>query len=112
MKLKSNCDDSLQLTSLSKRELANNISQETGFTQMQVAEIVQMTLDGIIKALQEGRQVEFREFGVFEIKERKARVGRNPKKPDIPITIPGRMAIKFKPGKRMRDILAAADKST
>jgi nucleoid DNA-binding protein len=50
--------------------------------------------------------VEFREFGVFEIAERKARIGRNPNKPQDVVHIPVRKVVKFKPGKRMRQMLA------
>lgn len=91
---------------LTKRELANQISQATGITQLQVAQVLQCTLDGIIDALAQERNVEFREFGVFEVIQRQARVGRNPNKPEDVVTIPSRKVIKFKPGKRMREMFS------
>lgn len=50
--------------------------------------------------------MEFREFGVFEVTTRKARIGRNPNRPEDVVMIPVRRVVKFKPGKRMRDMLA------
>jgi nucleoid DNA-binding protein len=91
---------------LTKRELVTRISKETGITQLEVFSIVQKTLDGIIDALEAGKHVEFREFGVFEVTERKARVGRNPNKPEDIVQIPVRKVVKFKPGKRMRQMLS------
>ncbi len=99
-------DESAQGTALTKRELVARISKETGISQLDVFNVVQKTLDGIVDALEAGKHVEFREFGVFEIIERKARIGRNPNKPQDVVHIPSRKVVKFKPGKRMRQMLA------
>ena len=93
-------------TALTKRDLVTQISKETGITQLDVYSVIQKALDGIIDALKGGKHVEFREFGVFEITERKARIGRNPNKPEDVVKIPARKVVKFKPGKRMRQMLA------
>jgi DNA-binding protein HU-beta/integration host factor subunit alpha len=98
-------DESGNGSALTKRTLVTQIAFETGLTQLQVFSIVQKALDGIIDALNRGQHVEFREFGVFEVAERKARVGRNPNKPEDVVVIPVRKVVKFKPGKRMRDML-------
>jgi len=87
---------------LTKRDLVVRISEEAGLTQTQVFDVVQKTLDYITEALAKGDKVEFREFGVFEVKTRKARVGRNPQKPEIEVPIPARSMVKFKMGKEMR----------
>jgi len=100
-------EDSGNANALTKRDLVTQISKETGMTQLQVFDIVQRTLDGIINALESGKHVEFREFGVFQITERKARIGRNPNKPENIVVIPVRKVVKFKPGKRMRQMLAS-----
>ena len=92
-------------TALTKRELVGQIALDTGLTQQQVFDIVQRTLDGITDTLATGRHVEFREFGVFEVVVRKARIGRNPHKPEDTVMIPDRKVVKFKPGKRMRETL-------
>jgi nucleoid DNA-binding protein len=65
--------------------------------------VVQLTLDFISEALAKGETVELRNFGVFEVRIRKARVGRNPNAPEADIRIPPRAVVKFKPGKEMRE---------
>ena len=87
---------------LTKRDLVVRISGETGLTQTQVFDMVQKTLDYITAALAKGDKVEFRDFGVFEVKIRKARVGRNPNRPETDVPIPARSMVKFKMGKVMR----------
>ena len=67
--------------------------------------IVQRTLDLITDALSQNKTVELRNFGVFEVRERKQRIGRNPNKPLQVVTIPARKVVKFKPGKVMRKII-------
>ena len=66
---------------LTKRDLVIRISTETNVPQQQVLEVVQRTLDYIAEALAKGENVELRNFGVFEVKVRKARIGRNPNAP-------------------------------
>jgi len=65
--------------------------------------VIQKTLDYISAALAQGKKVELRNFGVFEVKVRKARVGRNPNAPETDVPIPQRAVVKFKPGKEMRE---------
>lgn len=87
---------------MTKRDLVIRISNETGLVQQQVLDVVQKTLDYIAEALSQGRKVELRNFGVFEVKVRKARVGRNPNAPETDVPIPQRAVVKFKAGKEMR----------
>src|ERR1043166_236624 len=87
---------------LTKRNLVVRISQDTGLIQHDVMHVVQKTLDYIGDALAKGDKVELRNFGVFEVRTRKARVGRNPNSPSTDVPIPERSVVKFKPGKEMR----------
>jgi len=87
---------------LTKRDLVVRISEETGLIQTQVFDVVQKTLDYIAESLSKGEKVELRNFGVFEVKVRKARVGRNPNRPETDVPIPARAMVKFKAGKEMR----------
>ena len=87
---------------LTKRDLVIRISTETQVPQQQVLDVVQKTLDYIAEALAKGDNVELRNFGVFEVKVRKARIGRNPNAPATDVPIPQRTVVKFKPGKEMR----------
>jgi nucleoid DNA-binding protein len=88
---------------MTKRDLVVRISEETGLKQQDVFRVVQKTLDYVAEALATGRKVELRNFGVFEVKIRKARVGRNPNSPQNDVPIPPRAVVKFKPGKEMRE---------
>src|SRR5271169_2201923 len=87
---------------MTKRDLVIRISNETGLVQQQVLDVVQKTLDYIAEAVPKGEKVELRNFGVFEVKVRKARIGRNPNAPATDVPIPERSVVKFKPGKEMR----------
>lgn len=94
--------NSINIMTLTKRDLVTRISNESGLVQQQVLDVVQKTLDYIAESLSKGDKVELRNFGVFEVKIRKARVGRNPNAPETDVPIPERCVVKFKPGKEMR----------
>ena len=87
---------------LTKRDLVMRIAEETGLIQQDVFAVLQKALDYIVDALAKGEHVEFRNFGVFTIRERKSRIGRNPKKPQNTVMIPARKVVKFKPGRIMK----------
>ncbi|MEI8315610.1 MAG: HU family DNA-binding protein [Verrucomicrobiota bacterium] len=89
--------------STTKRDLVIRISNDTGLIQQDVMAVVQKTLDYITEALIAGKNVELRNFGVFEVKLRKPRVGRNPNDPAKDVQIPARAVVKFKAGKEMRE---------
>jgi nucleoid DNA-binding protein len=91
---------------MTKRDLVIIISEETGIVQQEVLRVVQSTLDHISNAVSKGKTVELRNFGVFEVRVRKARVGRNPNEPDKNVPIPRRAVVKFKPGKEMREAVS------
>ena len=86
-----------------KRDLIVRISNETGITQREVKEVVQKSLDYIIEALERNETVELRNFGVFLVKQREPRIGRNPNNPEEIFHIPAKKVPDFKPGKIMRD---------
>ncbi len=88
---------------LTKREIVMKIATDTGLTQAEVFNVVQMTFDAITQTLAKNDRVELRDFGVFEAVVRKARVGRNPNNPEIDVLIPRRAMVKFKAGKTMRE---------
>ncbi|MDA7645420.1 integration host factor subunit beta [bacterium] len=88
---------------MTKRDLVVQISNETKLTQQDVMLVVQKTLDHISEAVSSGNTVELRNFGVFEVKVRKARIGRNPNSPQTDVKIPTRVIVKFKAGKEMRE---------
>jgi nucleoid DNA-binding protein len=91
---------------LTKRDLVVRIGEETGKIQFEIHEIIQKTLDYIAEALARGDKVELRNFGVFYVRTRKPRVGRNPKRPDVDVPIPRLAVVKFKPGLLMKQAVA------
>jgi len=90
------------MPNLTKRDLVVAISNETGLIQSDVFAVIQKTLDHITEALAKNQNVELRNFGVFEVRLTRPRVGRNPNRPEVDVTIPARATVKFKSGKIMR----------
>jgi nucleoid DNA-binding protein len=90
------------MSKLTKRDIVVSISNQTGMVQHQVFEVVQKTLDQITDSLARNVAVELRNFGVFQPRLTKPRVGRNPNQPGSSFVIPPRATVKFKAGKIMR----------
>lgn len=90
---------------MTKKKLINSISQDKGIHPNDVRHVIQAFLDKMTDCLNNGERLEFRDFGVFEVVERKQKIGRNPKKATIPIVIPARAAVKFTPGKKMKKLI-------
>jgi nucleoid DNA-binding protein len=87
---------------MTKRELAIRIASEMELPQRAVKDVIQKALDYIIESLAAGESVELRNFGVFKIRTRKARLGRNPNKPQQEVRIPPKRVPDFKPGRIMK----------
>jgi nucleoid DNA-binding protein len=87
---------------LTKRDLVLRLCEDTDQPQQHIFDIVQRTFDHITKALANGEKVELRNFGIFEVRVRKARTGRNPSAPGTDVPIPERCVVKFKAGREMR----------
>src|SRR5271163_3585963 len=88
--------------SVTKKEIVKQISERIGLTQLQTNEIVQQTFDAIVETLLEVGRIELRNFGVFEVKQRKARKARNPRTGDK-VDVPPKNVVTFKPGKEMEE---------
>lgn len=87
---------------ITKRELVIKVSDETGLKQQLVLDVLQRLLDAIGESLADGDTVVMRKFGVFQVKETKAKVGRNPKNPGLDVVIPPRATVKFKPATALK----------
>jgi nucleoid DNA-binding protein len=94
------------MSAITKRELVIEIADKTGLTQQQVFNVVQFFVDDIIEHLANNREVVLRNFGTFEVKVTKPKVGRNPNDPTKDVPIPARAVVKFKPGKELKDKVA------
>src|SRR5262249_27371225 len=87
---------------VTKKEIVKQISERIGLTQLKTKEIVQQTFDAIVDTLLEVGRIELRNFGVFEVKQRKARKARNPKTGQR-VDVPPKNVGTFKPGKEMEE---------
>lgn len=86
---------------MTKKDIVLKISDETNLKQIDVKQVVQKTFDFIIEALIRGEKIELRNFGVFKVKQRKSRIGRNPRTRQI-VPVPPRKVVVFKPGLEMK----------
>lgn len=91
-----------QAHTITKKVLVNRLSERTGQTKVVVKEILQMLLDEIVDELAHGNRLEFREFGVFEVRQRASRQAQNPRTLEK-VEVPSRRVVKFKVGRKMRE---------
>src|SRR5436305_3852788 len=89
---------------VTKKEIVKQISERIGLTQLETKEIVQQTFDAIVDTLLEVGRIELRNFGVFEVKQRKARKARNPRTGQR-VDVPPKNVVTFKPGKEMEELV-------
>src|SRR5436190_22067210 len=92
------------MATITKKELIDRIAEGTSQRRVQVKKIVQQFLDEIVNELGKGNRLEFRDFGVFETKVRKARKAQNPKTLE-PVAVPEKRTVKFKVGRLMKQKL-------
>jgi integration host factor subunit beta len=94
------------MATITKKELIDRIADQASQRRVQVKRVVQQFLDEIVNELGKGNRLEFRDFGVFESKLRKARKAQNPKTLE-PVDVPEKRTVKFKVGRLMKQKLAA-----
>jgi integration host factor subunit beta len=92
------------MATITKKELIDHIAEATDQKRIIVKQVVQSFLDGIVVELGRGNRLEFRDFGVFEVKARKARMAQNPKTLE-PVPVPAKRTVKFKVGRMMKQTL-------
>lgn len=91
------------MATITKRDLVVKISNETGMTQQQVFDVIQQFIEEVTSSLAKNDEVVLRNFGSFQVKVTKPKVGRNPNKPQAAVPIPARAIVKFKSGKDMKE---------
>jgi integration host factor subunit beta len=92
------------MSTITKKELIDRIADSAGSRRVLVKKVVQQFLDEIVNELGRGNRLEFRDFGVFETKLRKARKAQNPKTLE-PVAVPEKRTVKFKVGRLMKQRL-------
>lgn len=98
------------MATITKKELIDHIAESTKQKRVVVKRIVQNFLDSIILELGKGNRLEFRDFGVFEVKQRRARMAQNPKTLE-PVEVPPKRTVKFKVGRMMKQTLTHTRRS-
>src|SRR6266850_1917870 len=102
---------SAEYHAVTKKEIVKQISDRIGLTQLKTKEIVQQTFDAIVDTLLEQGRIELRNFGVFEVKRRKARKARNPRTGER-VDVGPKSVVTFKPGKEMEEKIRKLDSET
>lgn len=87
---------------ITKKQIVDTIAERGGHTRTVVKAVIQEFLDEVTEQLTAGNRLEFRDFGVFEVRERAARVAQNPKTLEK-VDVPPRRSVKFKPGRKMAE---------
>lgn len=95
---------------MTKRELVIRVSNKLGMPQTDVAKIIEGAFHTISSSLAAGERWELRDFGVFEVKTRASRIGRNPRTGDQ-VPVPERKVVTFRPGKRMKELICGESNS-
>lgn len=90
------------MDTITKKQLTDRIADATGYKRVVVKQVVQQFLDEVTEELARGNRLEFRDFGVFEVRTREARTARNPRTSER-VTVPAKRTVKFKPGRLMRE---------
>ena len=90
---------------MNKTELVAVVAEKSGITKKDAERVVSATFETITAQLMKGEKVQISGFGVFEVKEREARVGRNPRTKEA-IEIPASKAPAFKPSKALKDTVS------
>jgi nucleoid DNA-binding protein len=86
---------------MTKKDIILKVADASNLKQTDVKQVVQKTFDCMVEALVRGEKIELRNFGVFKVKERKSRTGRNPRTGQV-VPVPPRKVVVFKPGLEMK----------
>jgi DNA-binding protein HU-beta len=95
---------------MNKTDLINAVAEGSGLKKIEAEKAVNATIDAITNMLLKGEKITLVGFGTFEVAERKARTGKNPRTGDT-IKIPATKVAKFKPGKLLKENIAATVKN-
>ena len=90
-----------------KADLVEEVARAAELTKKQAEAIVESVFQGIIASLRAGQKIELRGFGSFKLRQRGARVARNPKKSGVKVHVPPKLVPYFKPGKKLKELINA-----
>jgi integration host factor subunit beta len=92
------------MATITKKDLVDRIVSSTGVKKQLAKDILQQFLNDIAAELARGNRIEFRDFGVFEVKKRSTRTAQNPKTLEK-VRVPAKLTVKFKSGRLMKEKL-------
>lgn len=90
---------------MNRAEMVNSVAEKTGLTKKEAGNAIDAVFGSITESLAKGDNVKVLGFGSFEVRERKSRIGRNPKKPEETVKIAPTKSPFFKPGKLLKEAI-------
>lgn len=93
-----------RMATITKKDLMDRVAGGSEVKRAEVKRVIQLFLDMVVSELISGNRIEFRDFGVFEVRGRAARTAQNPKTLQR-VTVPAKRTVKFKPGRVLREKL-------
>ncbi|TVS01662.1 MAG: HU family DNA-binding protein [Phycisphaerales bacterium] len=93
-----------EVTTITKKDLIDRVAGQTGYRRADVKQVLQAVLDEVAAELGDGNRIEFRDFGIFEVRHRAARIAQNPRTLQ-PVQVPPKRSIRFKLGRQLREIM-------
>lgn len=93
------------MKNITKQNFIHEIRKRKKISPKDIKDILEIFFDLVCEYTQEHRRIEIRDFGVFKVVVRKSKIGRNPKKADVPIIIPKRYALKFTPAPKLKKLI-------
>lgn len=93
------------MKNITKQNFIHQIRRRKRISPKDIKDILEIFFDLVCEYMQEHRRIEIRDFGVFKVVVRKSKIGRNPKKADVPIIIPKRYALKFTPAPKLKKLI-------
>lgn len=93
------------MKNITKQNFINEIRRRKKISHKDIKDILEIFFDLICEYTQDHRRIELRDFGVFKVVLRKSKIGRNPKKADVPIIIPQRYTLKFTPSPKLKKLI-------
>lgn len=88
-----------------KADLVEEVARTAELTKKQAEAVVESVFQGIIASLRAGQKIELRGFGSFKLRQRGARVARNPKRSGVKVHVPPKLVPYFKPGKKLKELI-------
>ena len=98
------------MTTTTRRDLIERVAEDTTYSRAEVRDLLKKMFTIMSQDLAAGKRIEFRDFGVFEVRRRNPRTAKNPRT-NVRVEVPSRLTVRFKPGQELKDKVNAAAES-